>query len=307
MRCLVCSQVTARLLLFVIGVIFGVCLFPEGYRNKTRRVHAPFVLERSSTNRPQLFNCDDLRLLFVVMSSPDHKGARKRSLVRMSWPLKAVYKDPPSVTVTLKFVLGTLRLSNEQLYKLATEQSSFGDLLLLDNHHDTYEGLLEKVRQTIQWVDRNNDFDYLVKTDDDVIILLDKFTNSLRHTGCPERLYLGRLHSSKPKTFGKWKEIKYLSFCNTYMRYAAGLGYVLGRPLVRSLMKYPDHLRQFVSEDVSIGLWMMPFHLTRKHEPLFAISPAACTNKTIIIHQRGSLENIERAAIALVKTGRLLC
>ena len=93
-----------------------------------------------------------------------------RLLSRKLWPLWASYKIPPSFRVSVKFIIGTKRLLNHQISDLKNEQTIYSDLVLLDDHEDTYFQLTRKVQLALQWSVKNEQFDYLViKTDDDVI------------------------------------------------------------------------------------------------------------------------------------------
>ena len=245
-----------------------------------------------------------LRLMFVVMSTPNDIGARKRSVVRESWPLTTIYKPPSAVHVILTFVLGTSGLPKQRLLELDKENASFGDLLMLKNHRDTYKTLTKKVQLGMQWADRNADFDYLIKTDDDVVVLLDKMEYALRHMGCPQRLYWGGiLRNIFVQSEGKWKETNW-TICEKYLPYATGNGYVLGRQLVRALMKYGDHLRLYANEDVTVGAWLAPYNHTTESLGYFSLVPT-CSTDAILVHQEGSILKLERAAKKLISTGKL--
>ena len=300
---------------FVLGIFSGVCLRhpPSSWIEVTTRtksvetIHGLVVFESSAEKieGTSSLRCHRvLRLAFTVMSSPDNNGSIKRALVRGSWPLKNIYKVPPLVEVTVLFVLGTKGLSKGQLHKLTAERSKFGDIVLLPNHHDTYNQLTEKVRQTIQWADKNLQFDYLIKTDDDVVIRLDKMVDALRKIGCPERLYWGHfmINITVDQT-GKWKETNY-NACSTYLPYVSGTGYVLGRQVVQLITKHSEHLRHFLSEDVSMGFWLAPYQMTRVPDRRFYLIPT-CYNVAIQAHQQGSIENLRHAILALLKRGKL--
>ena len=69
------------------------------------------------------------------------------------------------------------------------EQAKFGDLIMLKDHKETYNELPKKVQYVMQWADKYAQFDYLVKTDDDVIVLVDNMLNGLKDLGCPRDLW----------------------------------------------------------------------------------------------------------------------
>lgn len=303
---------------FVLGLTCGCCVFMDVYLRRSEPTiveieirHVVAVYERPPTNRPVGLDCRDsstvLRLVFIVMSSPNKNGTRRRSAARHSWPLKTIYKPTPAVHVTLKFVLGTLGLRKSELQKLIKEQDTFGDLLLLENHRDVYGGLTEKVRRGVKWADENVQFDYLIKTDDDVIVQLDNMTAELRRMGCPRTLYWGNLiDGAFIKHEGKWKETKWI-VCETYLPYATGNGYVLGQQLVHSVMSH-DHwnnLSHFNSEDVSMGLWLAPYRhvVVASNARGFALIPSCST--VTLAHFGSDIARLERATQAMLKKGKM--
>ena len=236
------------------------------------------------------------------MSVADVTGERKRSAIRRSWPLAKIYKKPPSVNVTVKFVIGTMKLSKDKLVRLGREQATFGDLLLLEDHLDTYHKLTEKVCKAVLWVDKHVVYDYLVKTDDDVVVRLDNMVERLRQMGFPERLYWGHMTSgSRVRRRGKWKEIKW-HVCRTYLPYATGNGYVLGRLVVRLALKYVKNLSHFVSEDLTMGFWLIPYNIERKWSRDFPMK-LSCSESVILTHLGNNVRQLEKAASNLLKKG----
>lgn len=57
--------------------------------------------------------------------------------------------------------------------------------------------------------------------------------------------------------------------CDTYLPYALGGGYVLGRPLVAHVVAAAPLLAAYTSEDVSVGAWLAPLNVTRRHDVRF--------------------------------------
>lgn len=296
------------LVAFVLGLICGFRLQSQGVDKVIPR-SITILEKRPKPSEPRYAYChkNTLRLVFTVMSSPDHNGVRKRSLIRGSWPLKKIYKNPPAVDIVVKFVVGTKDLPKQALLLLTMEQTAFADLVLLADHHDTYDQLTEKVRQTVLWADKNMQFDYLIKTDDDVVIRLDKFVSALRKLRCPKRLYWGRMKPGVPTSrTGKWKDMKW-NFCQTYLPHASGTAYVLGRQVVQLLVRDSQHLSHFMSEDVSMGVWLSPYQLTRQKDWRFHMNPT-CAKNAILAHQAGygdDLHKLEQAVRAMLKTSTM--
>ena len=288
---------------FILGALSGTKIFSSWNQSvvaKLPKKIQSFVHNSVITNvSPAASDCHRLQLLFLVMSTPDDKGIRRRALAR-----KAIYKDYSNQRITVKFVMGTKYIGTEALIKqLESEQREFQDLVLLADHVDTYYKLPSKVISSIQWAVENEQFDYLVKTDHDVIVFFDNIKKFIKRFGCPKNLYCGHCYSDKDVEYtGKWNELNWVT-CNKYLPYCAGRpGYVLGSKLVHSLAKYGHFLaRDFKSEDAAMGLWLAPFRFQLQHDPLFSIRPS-CEMNSYTIHQRRRFKVV---ANKLIKSGKL--
>ena len=203
-----------------------------------------------------------------------------RLLSRKLW---SSYKIPPSFQVSVKFIIGTKRLLNHQISDLKNEQTNYRDLVLLDNHEDTYFQLTRKVKLALQWSVKNEPFDYLVKTDDDVIILLNNIVDALRKIDCPDNLYWGKYIRRLPNRRGKYKDTEWGNVCESYLPYCTGVAYVLGRQVVQAVTLYSDRLKHFIFEDVSMGLWISPFSIKRVHDYNF-LPRMSCSEDALVIH-----------------------
>ena len=155
-------------------------------------------------------------------------------------------------------------------------------------------------------------FDYILKTDDDVIVHLQNFATELIKLGCPNNLYWGMPIVKTPDAEGKWKDTEWSRLCKTYLPYRAGLGYVIGWQVIKAAAMYGDHLKKLFLEDVSMGLWLSPYKLTRVgnywqfisgNDILQFIRGGNCPKDFIVAHQ-GSSKQFEVATTNLVKTGR---
>ncbi|CAI8044243.1 Beta-1,3-galactosyltransferase 6 [Geodia barretti] len=98
--------------------------------------------------------------------------------------------------MTMKFIVGTKGLTSEQLEGLASESDMFQDLLYLPNHKEAYSNLTAKVLSSLIWANRNLDFDFLIKADDDSYVRIPSLHTALRDLGCPHRPLLGLFHWS---------------------------------------------------------------------------------------------------------------
>ena len=248
--------------------------------------------------------CPDapLRLVILVLSTPD--GSLRRNAIRGTW----MYDTPPDeVELTVKFLLGTKHLTPEQLNSLSSEEDMFHDLLFLTHHKETYSNLTGKVLQGIMWVDKNLDFDYLVKVDDDSYVSVRPLNFALRHRlCCPPRLYWGYFTGhAVPLSAGRWAE-RHWTLCPHYLPYAMGGGYILSRHVVGLIGRFHKQFKFYSNEDVSLGSWLAPFNVTYKHDLRFNTEGTShgCKNHYIISHKE-SVRGMYEKYVHLKKTGEL--
>lgn len=86
----------------------------------------------------------------------------------------------------------------KELWKrLREEQSTYGDLVVLENVPEYYGNLTKKMMNTFQWVvdhemESHKQYSYFIGVDDDVYLRLDLFEpNLFKQTR--ERLYMGKV------------------------------------------------------------------------------------------------------------------
>ena len=242
-----------------------------------------------------------LRLVILILSTPS--GSLRRNAIRGTW-----MHDSPTdlVKLTLKFIVGMKDLSPEQVDGLSSESDMFQDLLFLSDHKEAYSNLTAKVLSSLVWADRNLDFDFLVKADDDSYVRIPSLQSALQDMGCPHDLYWGYLIGhSVPENAGRWAE-KHWTVCPHYLPYAMGGGYVLSRSVVRIIGQFHSHFKLYSNEDVSLGSWLAPFHVTYLHDIRFNTEATShgCNNNYIISHKE-KVRSIYEKYVHLKKNGTL--
>lgn len=290
-----------------LGMMLGVYLqldSPPEYKQvslsiEIKQVHKPLIMSTSPANR-QCSHRTNLRFVFLILSTANHNGTLKREAVRHYWER---YKNLRRVKVTIKFLLGIKELPDNLLKELETENSLHGDLLMLD-HKDTYGyQVTEKLLLAIEWANTNLKYDFLVKADDDVVIIFDRFVKKLRSFGCPRNLYWAYMHMGAPvRVKGKWTETNW-NFCKKYTNYAAGFAYLLSREVVFMVMKHRDKLLHLNNEDTSVGLWLVPYDVKFKHDWAFNCYPT-CKRHSYVVHEV-DVVHLSKAAKNVRKKGKL--
>ncbi|XP_012281015.1 beta-1,3-galactosyltransferase 6 isoform X2 [Orussus abietinus] len=144
------------------------------------------------------------------------------------------------------------------------------------------------------------EFDFLLKCDDDSVVLVDRVLKELdkwQSRGIRKELYWGFFNGkAQVKRSGPWKETDWI-LCDYYLPYALGGGYVLSSNLVKFIARNSDVLKIQNSEDVSVGLWLAPVaNIERKHDVRFDTEyrSRGCFNDYIITHKQSveSMKNI---------------
>lgn len=229
--------------------------------------------------------CEDrlLHVVILVLTSP--RGALRRNAIRGSW-LHSF--DTKKIKVTSKFLVGTLGLEQSKGHDLQLESKQFNDMLLFSDLKDSYHNLSRKVLFGLNWAEQElGYFDFLIKADDDSFIQIEKVAENFKELGCPDSLYWGYfMGHAYPEPTGKWAEKNWFS-CPHYLPYAMGGGYVLSKRIVDIIVRLSDRLLLYSNEDVTVGSWLAPFNLLRRHDMRFNVESMThgCNNKYLITHK----------------------
>ena len=230
-------------------------------------------------------------LFVMILSSVD--GRSRRDAIRSTWMLKYFLLQPK---VIVKFLIGTLSLSSEQLQALTEENNEFEDLLLLKDLKESFNNLTRKVLTGFIHINQSYSYYYLFKGDDDTFIRLDILLNELSERVSHSKYYWGFFDGrSKPKKLGKYKETEWF-VCDLYVPYALGGGYVLSGDLVSRITVNADGLKHYNSEDISVGLWLSGFDIERKHDVRFdtEYKSRGCQNVYLVSHKQSEQDMREK-------------
>ncbi|XP_043272018.1 beta-1,3-galactosyltransferase 6 isoform X2 [Venturia canescens] len=224
------------------------------------------------------------RLIILILTHPD--AMRNRDTIRKTW-LSDKHQN-----VKHLFAIGTFDLQPEQMDTLQSEKHKYNDLLLLAKLEDSYGTLTKKVLISLKEIYATYEFDFLLKCDDDSLVLVHKVLRELdkwEMKGTKKELYWGYFNGkAQVKKRGPWKEHDW-NLCDYYLPYAVGGGYVLSSNLIKFIAGSADVLRLYNSEDVSVGLWLAPLaNVERKHDVRFDTEylSRGCSNVYIITHKQ---------------------
>ena len=264
---------------------------------------APCKTEHSSAQVSQLsLQAEDSHYLLVilVLSSPNTRN--RRDTIRQTW-MKG--HEQRTQKVLVKFSLGLKGLSLDETEKLESENTIYGDLLLLKNLRDSYFNLTMKVLETFVALNERYQFSYLMKCDDDTFVVLDVVLTELEQRRSERSYYWGFFDGrAHVKRHGKWKEsLWFLS--DRYLPYALGGGYVLSQDLVKRIVTNSAGLTLYNNEDVSVGVWLSPYSAERRHDVRFNTEfvSRGCRNNYIVSHKQSAEEMISKQDL-LDKNGK---
>eukprot|EP00095_Tigriopus_kingsejongensis_P002593 snap_masked-scaffold1258_size52332-processed-gene-0.3 protein:Tk02593 transcript:snap_masked-scaffold1258_size52332-processed-gene-0.3-mRNA-1 annotation:"beta- -galactosyltransferase 6-like" len=227
-------------------------------------------------------------LVIVIISSP--RNFERRQAIRETWinlP-KALRSE-----VLHLFVLGDLTLSGSEEKDIESESLTHKDLLRLPME-ESFDLLTKKVLSTLVQVDRNIDFKYLMKVDDDSFVIVPRVLEELQNSNYDRALYWGFFDGRAPvfvSEKNKYRETDY-NLCDRYIPYALGGGYVLSQDLVHFIAENSEDLKVFKNEDVSVGTWLAPLKVNRVHDVRFdtEFRSRGCQNTYLVSHKQSVAE-----------------
>lgn len=243
----------------------------------------------------------DTYLAVVIITNPANE--RRREIIRETW-LTLNRK------VFYSFVVGTSNLGDRDVRdKLRLENEKFGDLLIFDDHEDSYRHLTAKVLKSFIWYSKNVRFSFLLKLDDDSFVRLDALQQALKSIDEPnkDRLYWGFMDGRAPVRFkGKWAEPDWI-LCDRYLPHALGGGYVLSSKLISFIADNADLLKLYNSEDVAVGTWLSGLDVFYLHDSRFDTEwkSRGCFNDYLVTHKQ--TDDDMKTKFQSLKTSGKLC
>lgn len=239
-------------------------------------IHQTYLKTR--TRCPQKFP-----LLILVLSSP--LNFQQRRVIRQTWGTDYAMDK----TWKTMFLLGQAKHPMEAKY-LIEEAIIYGDLIQ-GLQTDSYSNLTLKTEMGLEWAVKYCDFDFLLKTDDDVFVNTYKLVDYLRRPQTSKRqLYLGNVaQRQKTRRRGKWALSLQEYQSNFLPKFCLGPGYVLSKDLVSRFVEIFDVKKPLKLEDVYMGMLAERIGVTpSNHSGFITYSEEKhCTynSKWIVVHE----------------------
>jgi galactosylxylosylprotein 3-beta-galactosyltransferase len=222
---------------------------------------------------------DNYKVIVLIMSAKPHR--ERRDACRTTWITLSDYRP-----MRFLFVIGGAGMDSMDMSQLVQENTTNGDLLILSDVPDSYASLTSKLISSLTYISSHFKFKFLLKVDDDSFVRLDLLFDELSETNA-DRLYWGYFTAGAPvKKAGAWKETNWF-MCDKYLPYAVGGGYILSSDLVKYISDNSELLQRYNSEDVSLGTWLSPLNINRKHDTRFDTwyKSRGCSNSFLVTHK----------------------
>ncbi|XP_062610119.1 UDP-GalNAc:beta-1,3-N-acetylgalactosaminyltransferase 2-like [Saccostrea cucullata] len=146
--------------------------------------------------------------------------------------------------------------SSDIRHRLKAEAETYEDILFVDTF-DVYRNLPKKLLLFHQWLLNNSLPSFVLKTDDDCLIVLDSVLQYISKLSEQNDNFVWWGNFRKQwlvQKFGKWAEFSYAA--DVYPAFACGSGNIVNANVHRWIAKNADHLHTYQGEDVSMGIWM---------------------------------------------------
>ena len=223
---------------------------------------------------------DHCYLFLAVMVRPI--GFDRRDTIRKTWYGNLTKKSP---LTQLRFFVGTSGLSKEMLSMLQREQALYHDIAMLDQLLDSYKNLTRKTIQAMKWSAQHVNFTYYFKLDDDTYPVLNNIISQLQERKQIGRFYWGNFFVNLEARHSGKNGDKDWFLTTQYTPFATGGAYILSSDMVHLIAGLENGLQYYANEDVSVGLWLAPYQIERKHEYRFC-RRQICSHNTLVFIDR---------------------
>ncbi|CAG8729828.1 35302_t:CDS:2, partial [Racocetra persica] len=209
----------------------------------------------------------EIKVIMIVLSSWTESSYLKRQQFRDT-SIKLIPQNFNKVSIAYRFIIGTQPSAKAQQImgsKILAESEKCGDIVIVPSS-DLYNDLSHKVYKSFEWANKL-DFDYLIKTDDDIFVRMDTVIRELGELGPGERYYWKGLgYWNIPpiqNTANKNSEFEYP--LPMFPPFTAGALYILSRDIISLIVT--DSPRIFTkNEDQNLGIWLFPYNIKPIHD-----------------------------------------
>ncbi|KAK9768143.1 hypothetical protein K7432_001437 [Basidiobolus ranarum] len=226
----------------------------------------PVFYGNRNVSSTELISHSKVKMVVVIISSWSRRSYEKRQVFRET-TLKLVPKNSDQISTVYRFILGEppnggLQQQMSELIEQETEQ--YKDILMLSSS-DLYEDLSKKSYKSLEWAN-GVDFDYLVKTDDDIFVRFDTVWDEMLQMPPQQWYWRGLAYYDIPPIRDSSNKNSAFDYDLGYFPpYVAGALYILSKDVVSRIVS--DGPRLYTkNEDQNLGLWLYPYNIKPKHD-----------------------------------------
>jgi len=214
-----------------------------------------------------VFGQATVKVMIVVLSSWTPKGFEKRQVFRNT-TMKLLPKNSDRISFTYRFILGeapSAKASSLMGPSITKENEMYNDILIVPSS-DLYNDLSRKVYKALEWTNDYN-YDFLVKTDDDIFVRWDTISQELATLG-PQRFYWRGLGywNIPPIKNSENKNAAFDYQLPMFPPFTAGALYILSRDVVNAIVGTPGPRLYTKNEDQNLGIWLFPYNIKPIHD-----------------------------------------
>ncbi|KAG0344772.1 hypothetical protein BG005_001677 [Podila minutissima] len=215
-----------------------------------------------------------MAISMIILSSATQQGYLNRKLFRET-TLK-LFPSPrnKAVLVKYRFIIGN-DLSPTTLREINEELGHHGDLAMVEVS-DTPDKKSLKLYKAIEWANKY-DFDYLVKTDDDVLVRMDILSGELFKQGKKPYFWKGLVFKNVPNTRLDDMDLKEMP------KFTDGTLTTLSRDIVR-LLGAPAPRYLVENNGQSLGIWLHGYGIQPIHDSRIQPGAFICEEDLIAKH-----------------------
>lgn len=195
------------------------------------------------------------KIIILITSAPQNYDRRKA--IRETWCRPSSF-NLASVPWQCVFLIGqsSVHISN---VVIENEMNDFHDIIM-GSYIDSYRNLTIKTMHGLDWVLRNCQHEFVLKTDDDVYVNTKLLYKLVTSSTPKNNTYIGLVTQAEDKLKvirnpnSKWFVSVEQYSPSHYPPYAVGMGYLLSKDLVEKFVNTSKHIPPFANEDAYIGV-----------------------------------------------------
>ncbi|KAG0011524.1 Beta-1,3-galactosyltransferase 6 [Entomortierella chlamydospora] len=216
---------------------------------------------------------DRMVISMIVLSSATPQGFRNRQMFRNT--TLRLFPSPrnKAVVVKYRFIIGKSLPTVE--HELVQEHNLMGDLLIVSTP-DRPDSKSQKLYKAIEWADAF-EFDYLVKTEDDVLVRVDTLSGELYKQGKKPYFWKGLVFKNVPNTHLDDMDLKEMPV------FTDGTLTTMSRDIVR-LLAVPAPRYFVASSAQSLGIWLHGYGIKPVHDTRIQPGAFVCEEDLIAKH-----------------------